>query len=139
MGLYLCTFDTEEKEIDGLEVGSYEYFGIFRECVNEIVEKSSEWGSICPKIMLHSDCDGKWTPNECAEIIIELEKIKLLFQNEQPNQKVIELKKNILTIYGINPSNLYDCFVDVDGENLIDGLATLCKNAIKSNLEILFQ
>lgn len=139
MGLYLSLFDCEEKEINGVEIGSYEYFGFFRDSINEIVENSSQWGIVCPNIMIHSDCDGRWEPENCKEIISELQKIKIKFQITPSCQKIIDLKKEIINLYGIQPANLYDCFVDVDGENLIERLKELCECAYIKKLDILFQ
>jgi hypothetical protein len=138
MGLYLAIFKNEE-EINGLEVGAYEYFGILRDCIFELIENSSNWGSICPTIMNHSDCDGKWEPKDCIELISELNEIKRVFQETSPYQKVIDHKKDLFNLYQIKPLNLYDCFIDVDGENLIDRLIELCEEAITNDLDIIFQ
>ncbi|WJS95655.1 immunity 70 family protein [Flavobacterium johnsoniae] len=138
MGLYLAIFKKEE-EINGLEVGSYEYFGIFRDCIFELIENNGNWGSTCPTIMNHSDCDGKFEPKECKEMISELKKIKEVFQKQNSNHKVIDQKKELIDLYQIKPLNLYDCFIDVDGENLIDRLIELCEDAIDNDLDIIFQ
>ncbi|SHG56649.1 Imm70 family immunity protein [Flavobacterium defluvii] len=138
MGLYLAIFKNEE-EINGLEVGTYEYFGIFRDCIYEFIENSSNWGDICPTIMNHSDCDGKWESKECVEMMFELKKVKKTFQKQAPNKKVIDQKKELIDLYQIKILNLYDCFIDVDGENLIDRLIELCKDAIDNDLDIIFQ
>lgn len=138
MGLYLAIFKNEE-EINGLEVGTYEYFGIFRDCIFELIENNTNWGSICPTIMNHSDCDGKWEPKKSIELISELKKIKEIFQKQTPNKKIIAQKIDLIDLYQIKPQNLYDCFIDVDGENLIDRLSDLCKEAIDNDLDIVFQ
>ncbi len=37
MGLYLCVFD-EDEELDGIDVGSYADYNIFRNAVVEMLE-----------------------------------------------------------------------------------------------------
>lgn len=138
MGLYLCIMNSEENEVDGLEIGSYEYFGLFRDSVKINIEKG-DWGSVCPIMMWHKDCDGEWTPEECKELIMELKVIKEVFLKLPVDQDVINHKENLFKLFGIIAENLYDCFLDVDGENIIERLDDLCKTAIKENLSILFQ
>jgi len=138
MGLYLCVFD-EDEELEGLEVGTYEYFGMFRDCINELVEKRNDWGSICPTLLLHYDCDGKWETEDCRSLINEIQIIERSFKNLSASSKMMDCKKDLFNLYGIYPTNLYDCFIDVDGENLIKRLNDLCKFAVSRNLAILFQ
>jgi len=138
MGLYLCIFNNEEDEIDGLEIGRYEYFGLFRDSVTKHLENEN-WGSIYPILVTHSDCDGVWTPEECRDLLIELEEIKESFMKLPPDNDIINYKKEIFNLFGIKKENLYDCFVDTDGENIIDRLQVLCKKAIEHDLDIMFQ
>ena len=39
MGLYLCIFDEYGEDICGVEVGLYQYFGVFRDTVNQHTNK----------------------------------------------------------------------------------------------------
>ncbi len=70
MGLYLCVFDGDD-EIEGVEVGSYEDFGTFRDTVRDSLEHGDS-GSRFPVLMKHSDCDGMWTPREAEALHAEL-------------------------------------------------------------------
>jgi hypothetical protein len=70
MGLYLCVFEGDE-EVDGVEVGPYADFDKFRDCVVRALEGSSP-GWKFPTLILHSDCDGEWSPREAAKLEKEL-------------------------------------------------------------------
>ena len=48
-------------------------------------------------------------------------------------------QKNVINSLGLKTSNLYECFIDIDGENLIDRLSGLCDISIRENEPILFQ
>ncbi len=137
MGLYLCYFVGDE-EMDGVEIGSYQYFGIFRDYVNILVE-NYDAGSVCPKLIMHSDCDGEWSTQDCKELLKELEVISEVFKKTEPQDAPIEMKKDIFNFYKIKPKTLYDCFIDVDGNNIIERLAKLCLDAIDAETKILFQ
>ncbi|MGF6907223.1 Imm70 family immunity protein [Fusobacterium sp. PH5-44] len=138
MGLYLCIFDNNEEEIEGMEIGRYEYFGMFRDRVATYIE-NDEWGSICTTLMSHSDCDGIWTPEDCKHLLKELELIKNKFKQLPIDKEVKTYKLAILFNHDVTPKNLYECFVDTDGENLIERLEDLCKISIESGLDIEFQ
>ena len=70
MGLYLCVFDGDE-ELEGVDVGSYADFDFFRGAVAEILEGGNA-GTRYPTLMLHSDCDGEWSVEECIDLEKEL-------------------------------------------------------------------
>lgn len=138
MGLYLAVFDGEQ-ELEGVEVGSYADFGVFRDAVAEHLERGSA-GSRFPTLMLHSDCDGSWSPEESAHLQLELEQIADEFRrlpplDLAPNSWQSEVAKS----FGIKPGNLYESFFDVDGEPLIDRLLELIKVSRGRGKEILFQ
>jgi hypothetical protein len=82
MGLYLCIFDGDD-ELDGAEVGSYADFGTFRTAVARHVEGGVE-ESRCSTLMLHSDCDGQWSPKEAALLQVELATITERFMELPP-------------------------------------------------------
>jgi len=137
MGLYLCAF-IDNEEMDGIEIGSYEYFGIFRDYVNILIE-NCEPGSVCPKLIMHSDCDGEWSTQECKDLLKELSVIRDVFKKTDPQDAPIEMKKDLFNHYKIKPNSLYDCFIDVDGKNMIERLAQLCLDVIAAETKILFQ
>jgi hypothetical protein len=72
MGLYLCVFDeSSESELEGVEVGGYSDYNLFRSAVTELLENGRA-GSVYPTLVLHSDCDGEWSSVECSTLRREL-------------------------------------------------------------------
>ncbi|ANM10585.1 MULTISPECIES: Imm70 family immunity protein [unclassified Rhizobium] len=137
MGLYLCIFD-DDDELDGVEVGSYADFGTFRAAVATHVEGGVE-GSRCPTLMLHSDCDGLWSPEESVLLRAEFATITDRFMTLPPVPLGGDWKSDVAKTFGLYPINLFDCFFDVDGEPLLDRLQGLTNISIERNLPILFQ
>jgi len=82
MGLYLTIFD-DGQEVDGVEVGSYSDFGAFRDAVIKHLENGHA-GSQFPTLILHSDCDGCWTPSEAVWLQHELMIISARFRELPP-------------------------------------------------------
>jgi hypothetical protein len=136
MGLYLCVFD-DGDELDGVEVGSYEDFATLRTSVAESLEGGRP-GSRFPVLMLHSDCDGEWSPSEAAALARELDAIQAEF-GSLPSLPLTGWKEEIASTFGIAPRSLADCFFDVDGESLWDRLRGLCALSTTHRLPILFQ
>ena len=148
MGLYLCIFDENGDDICGVEVGLYSYFEAFRNTVTQYASKNlldkflkrkSKFSLSMTTLLNHSDCDGSWSVDECAQLKKELEEIKQVFTNEPTDSSIVELKHDIYQFYGITPENLFECFVDSDCEFLIDRLMELCNLAIQNNRPIMFQ
>jgi hypothetical protein len=137
MGLYLCVFD-EENELDGVDVGSYADFNNFRGYVVKSLEGGNV-GSRFPILNGHSDCDGEWSPRECVGLEEELNAIATSFKEIAPVDFTSEWQKRVVKLLGLQPRNLYECFIDVDGELLIDRLQALCRLAHQNNQPILFQ
>lgn len=137
MGLYLAVFD-EGEELDGVEVGSYDDFAFFRDAVISNVEGGTA-GSRCPTLVLHSDCDGEWSPDEAALLETELEEIASEFASLPPVSLGEGWKPDVAKKFGIRPASLVDCFFDVDGEPLLERLIGLAKLSQERNLPILFQ
>jgi hypothetical protein len=123
MGLYLTIFD-DENELEGVEVGAYADFGIFRDAVVEALEEGRA-GSRCPTLILHSDCDGQWTPSEAAKLEQELESISAKFKQLPPIAIKGSWQKQVIKTFGLQVTNLHDCFFDVDGEPLLERLIGL--------------
>jgi hypothetical protein len=137
MSLYLCIFD-DDNELDGVEVGTYYDFGAFREAVVEKLEEGRA-GSKFPTLILHSDCEGQWSADECRELENELNLIAASFSKLPSPGFSSEWQKQLGDQLALRPQTLYDSFIDVDGEPLIERLIKLCKLSQKSSLPILFQ
>ncbi|MGE9292056.1 MAG: Imm70 family immunity protein [Puniceicoccales bacterium] len=138
MGLYLCIFDEHEEEIEGVEVGQYADFGHFRDCVTSLLEEGSV-GSRFPNLLLHSDSDGIWTPQESYELSLELDEIIRSFKNFPAIDFASDWQKQIASMHGHIPKSAYESFIDVDGELLLDRLKELVTISVKRSLPILFQ
>jgi len=59
----------------GGPVGSYQHFHNFRKTVNELEGGAQQRGSRFPRLMLHSDHDGGYTPEEARELLQELQTV----------------------------------------------------------------
>lgn len=137
MGLYLCVFDGDD-ELEGVEPGYYADWGFL---IDTIVGKleGGKRGSRFPILVLHSDCDGVWTTHECRILRSELEQIINSFKNEQPIPFQAEWQKILSHELHLIPQTLFESFIDVDGELLLERLLELVKVAIKADKPILFQ
>ena len=137
MGLYLAIFD-DEKELDGVEVGSYSDYDRFIQSVVEGVE-SGEKGSVCPILVLHHDSDGEWTSQEAHSLYKELQEIKERMVLMPPIKPGSDWVAQVMDEVNLKPSNAYESFIDIDGELLVDRLIDLANLSIETNLPILFQ
>ncbi len=113
MSLYLCVFDGEE-ELAGLEVGPYARFNALREWVARELEGGAP-GSRFPTLVKHSDCDGEWSPEECARLRRELDQI------------------------AAESAGRPGAAEDAEGRPLLDGLRALADEALRRRRPILFQ
>ncbi|MCP4965517.1 MAG: hypothetical protein GY926_09800 [bacterium] len=139
MGLYLCIFEDghHDNELDGVEVGSYTYFGDFREVIWQRLE-GRDWGSRFPTLMNHVDSDGVWTPTECTVLVTELATISEKMERLPP-QPLPDTVQQLMVEYSRAPISLADCFIDVDGTPLLDRLIALANAAADADLAIWFQ
>jgi len=138
MGLYLCVFDGDE-ELEGVEVGRYGDFGWFRDTVRDQLEGRVA-GARFPTLMLHSDCDGSWSPSEAATLRKELQALSAALAKLPPVPlPADDWQTTIAAERSLAPKSLLDCFFDVDGEPLLTRLMGLCDVAIERRLPILFQ
>jgi len=138
MGLYLTVFDGED-ELEGVDVGAYADFGAFREAIAMQLEGGT-FGARYPTLMLHSDCDGVWSPDEAALLERELREIADRFRQLPPSEPAAgSWQAGVARTFGLRPSNLYESFFDVDGEPLIERLLELVRVARQRGVEILFQ
>jgi hypothetical protein len=138
MGLYLCIFDDVDDEIEGVEIGSYADFNVFRDTVAATVERG-ERGSVCPVLNGHSGGDGEWTSCDAVHLVAELVTVDKALRQYPPVEFNSEWKMQVAKMVGIAPDNLLDCFFDIDGEQLVDRLRHLAQASISSGKPILFQ
>jgi len=138
MGLYLCILNEGGEDRDGVDVGYYDDYGFFVDTVISALEGGRK-GERFPTLTLHHDSDGVWTPEECRALEAELETIKDEFQAMPPKELNSGWQREIAKLIGLTPKNLYECFIDVDGEPLLDRLIDLCKTAEKMGCSIVFQ
>jgi hypothetical protein len=137
VGLYLAVFENDE-EIDGVEVGSYEDFGAFRDTVTNLLERGAA-GTRFPTLILHSDCDGTWSPEEAARLKEELKTIRAEFSKLPAVAFSSSWQNEVARSIGLTPVNLAESFIDIDGESLIDRLVSLAEVAEKRQQPIVFQ
>jgi len=65
MGLVLCIFDDQGKDVAGFQIGHYSDFGCFRETIARHIPGA---GRLYPVLMQHSECDGEWTVDDLPRL-----------------------------------------------------------------------
>ena len=141
MGLYLCVFGSKaaDDEVDGVEVGSYDDFHDLRSAVARDLE-NGQWGSRFPVLMSHSDSDGEWSPAEAIALAQELEIIGTEFAALPARGLAAgSWQEGVAGSLGLAPKTLAECFIDVDGELLLERLRELALSAVKLDAPISFQ
>lgn len=141
MGLYLCVFSSEagDDEIDGVEVGSYDDFHDFRLAVAQGLE-NGQWGSRFPVLMSHPDSDGEWSPADAIALAGELQIIETEFAALPARRPAAgSWQDGVARSLGLAPKTLRECFIDVDGELLLERLRELALTAVKLDAPISFQ
>jgi hypothetical protein len=137
MGLCLHVFgpsrgdDDDPDEIAEVDVGHYSDFDCFRTTVARHLDAKRY-----PTLMEHSDCDGEWTPAEVPALERELNEIAAKFRKLSPEEPVDAFEHT--AEYRIGATSLYDCFHNVDGENLFEALLELCSVAKQHQRPITF-
>jgi hypothetical protein len=139
MGLCLIVFerdpddedDDEAEELADCDVGHYSDFGCFRDTVARHLGTKH-----FPTLMLHSDCDGEWSLAEIPVLKKELLAIAAGFQKLPPEEPVDAFEHTAECRVGAK--SLYDCFHDVNGENLFESLLRLCEVASENKRPITF-
>ena len=137
MGLYLCVFE-EDEELDGVDAGAYSDFSFFRGVVTNQLEGGTP-GAKYPTLILHSDCDGEWSVEECGALQEELESIAEAFAQLPPADFDSDWQCAVAKLLGLQPGNLYESLIDVDGEPLLERLLGLCRLAQDRGRPIIFQ
>ena len=162
MGLYLCIVSKDkdkdedgDSEIAGWQLGRYSDFGCFRDIIARHLGTTD-----FPILMEHSDCDGEWSVAELPGLILELEEIGAKFRTLPPEEpetafehpagyrdagRIFELERigpqapfAHTAEYREGARSLYECFHNVDGENLFGALITLAREGIRAKRPISF-
>ena len=131
MSLYLAIFDGDE-DVCGWVFGHYSDFGCFRDIIAAKLNAKDY-----PILMMHTDCDGEWTFGELPALRHELESIATAFRRLPPEAPKNAFEHNVELWKSAR--SLYDCFHNVDGENVFEALVALCDEGIRRNKPIVFQ
>jgi Immunity protein 70 len=134
VSLYLCIFNEgdDDEELAGWQLGHYSDFGCFRDTISRHLDVAG-----FPILMEHSDCDGEWSVADLPGLIIELETIGAKFRTLPPEEPKAAFEHT--AEYREGARSLYECFHNVDGENLFDALITLARDGIRAKRPISFQ
>lgn len=73
----------EDEEVDGVEVGHYSDFAALRDYVTRELE-GGRAGTRFPTLVIHSDCDGEWSPTDCGKLIGELAELAVEMRQKAP-------------------------------------------------------
>jgi hypothetical protein len=136
MSLYLCIFSGED-EVAGVEVGTYAEFNALRQAVAEL--EGGVPGARFPVLMLHADCEGAWSGPECAALESELATIVRELRGRPARPFASAAQAASAARRDLVPRHAGECFLDVDGAFLLDGLQQLVARARQTAQPILFQ
>ena len=82
----------------------------------------SGWGSRFPVLMQHPDSDGAWPPAEAVGLEQELLAIRDGLARLAPVPFAAGWQQEVARQVGLRPASLLECFIDVDGEPLVERL-----------------
>ncbi|MGD1031003.1 MAG: Imm70 family immunity protein [Opitutaceae bacterium] len=137
MSLYLCVF-VSGAEAEGIDAGSYSDFNRLRHYIVGALE-DGKTGARFPNLILHSDCDGVWSPKDCTGLRDELAQI-IDFMRERPAERFPPGWQDALArMLRLEPRNALESFIDVDGAPLLLRLLDLVEIALSAGEPILFQ
>jgi len=123
--------DDDPEEIADCDVGHYSDFGCFRDTIARHLARQRY-----PTLMDHSDCDGEWTVAEIPRLQSELREIAEAFKALPPESPVEAFEHT--AEFRVGAASLYDCFHEVNGENLFEALLALCDVALENDRPITF-
>lgn len=121
----------EPEEIAECNVGHYSDFACFRNTIARYLDATRY-----PTLMDHSDCDGEWALAEIPALERELREIGDAFRGLPPEEPFGAFEHT--AEHRDAAESLYDCFHDVDGENLFEVLLDLCAVARSHSRPITF-
>src|SRR5215472_8369126 len=118
MSLYVGLF-AGDTEVEGWVFGHYSDFGYFRDVVRAQVPEAD-----AALLLGCSDCDAVFRPDQLPLLKAELESIAGRFRALPPihPEGAFEHNQELWS----QAKTLYDCFHNVDGENVFKALITLC-------------
>jgi hypothetical protein len=136
VGLYLCVFRGDE-ELLGVDLGSYEDFERLR---NAARARDGRVFRRYGTLRVNITPTARWSPRDVARLASELTALREALRREPPvsfapGSCQAERAREL----GLAPASLADCFVDVDGRPLWDGLLALCRLSVEAREPILFQ
>lgn len=137
MGLVLVIYENDE-DIGEVAVGPYSDFGALRDYVSRELERGRV-GSRFPTFMLHSDCDGEWTVDQCDDLRSELWLIAAEMEARPPVPFPSQWQADVAGSRGLRPDSAYQCFVDPNAQPLVGQIAKLVELAVSKRLPISFQ
>jgi hypothetical protein len=137
MSLYLCLF-VSGAEADGVDAGSYGDFNRLRRYIAGELEDGAP-GSRFPILVLHSDCEGEWSPEDCAGLRDELAGIIEAMKERPATNLLPGWQAALAKTLGLEPCNALESFIDADGEPLLLRLLELVEAALSAGEPILFQ
>jgi len=131
VSLYLGLFDGD-TEVAGWCFGHYSDFGCFRDVVASVADQARY-----PVLMGSSDCDSHWSPQQQRDLIDELAELAEIFRSHPPRplKEAFEHTEDLRS----NAKTLYDCFHNVDGENVFEALTALCRQGSGKGLLLIMQ
>ena len=136
MGLYLCVF-RDDEEVFGVDVGSYDDWERFR---GEARARDGRVFRRYGTLRVHVSPTTHWSPRDASRLATELSRLREALQREPPRPfPPGSWQAELVAERGLVPVTLADCFFDVDGVSLFDGLSELCRLAVEARQPILFQ
>lgn len=139
MGLVLCVYEDREAgdDLDGFEVGDDADFGAWRDFITSRLEGGRR-GSRFPTLMMHAGCDGEWPPEDCTALRSEL----AILRAEMAGLPVVPFpaawQQQVADELGLQQESALDCFINVDGENLVEAIERLAELAVRLQKPITF-
>jgi len=119
-------------------VVSYDDFYTLRTTVCERLKRGT-WGSRYPTLMGHSDSHGVWSPEDAERLTAELVDVRNAFASLSSMGVIGEWQAEAAKNLRLIRANLADCFVDVDGEPLLDRLIALARTSVAGSRPIWFE
>lgn len=120
-------------------MGAYADFHTFRSLVASVLE-GGDWGSRFPVLMLTPDTGPQWSSIQAGQVDRELEVVAAELAQRPPVAFDLgSWQHAVARSQGLQPRNLAESFIDVDGEPLLDRLRALARVAHDRGVPVDFQ